>query len=127
MCVKSFSGMTYYKGQALKRLNRTQESENLLRSLLAYSETLLQQPAKIDYFATSLPAMLLFEDDLQKRCRITATFLQAQAWLGLGDAAKAQVLINEVLDLDRSHDLAADGIVGLHTRAALQAALRAAG
>jgi len=108
MSVKSFSAMTYYKALALKRLNRTKESENLLRSLLAYAETLHQQPAKIDYFATSLPAMLLFEDDLQKRCRITASFLQAQAWLGLGDTAKAQVLIKEVLDLDRSHELAAD-------------------
>jgi tetratricopeptide (TPR) repeat protein len=108
MSVKSFSEMTYYNALALSRLNRTKEAEDLLRSLLAYAEALIQQPAKIDYFATSLPAMLLFEDDLQKRNRITATFLQAQAWLGLGDTGRAQRLINEVLDLDRSHPLAAD-------------------
>jgi hypothetical protein len=116
MSVKSFSEKTYYKVLALKRLNRAKESENLLRSLLAYTETLLPQPAKIDYFATSLPAMLLFEDDLQKRHRIAASFLQAQAWLGLGDTAKAQVLINEVLDLDRSHELAADLLEELEMR-----------
>jgi tetratricopeptide (TPR) repeat protein len=115
MSVKSFSEMTYYNALALKRLNRTKEAENLLRSLLAYAEALVSQPPKIDYFATSLPAMLLFEDDLQKRQLIAATFLQSQAWLGLGDTAKARQLIGEVLQLDGSHPLAADLLDELET------------
>jgi tetratricopeptide (TPR) repeat protein len=108
MHVKSYSEMTYYNALALKRLNRKTEAEALLRSLLAYAESLAQQPAKIDYFAMSLPTMLLFEDDLLKRQKITATFLQAQAWLGFGDAEKAQRLLSEVLESDRNHPLAAD-------------------
>jgi len=68
----------------------------------------MRQEAKIDYFATSLPAMLLFEDDLQKRNRATAMFLQAQAWLGLGDTERAQQLLERLLDLDPSHALGAD-------------------
>jgi tetratricopeptide (TPR) repeat protein len=108
MHVKSYSEMTYYNALALKRLNRMTEAEALLRSLFAYAESLARQPVKIDYFATSLPTMLLFEDDLQKRHRIAATFLQAQAWFGLGDTEKAQRLINEVLESDRNHPLAAD-------------------
>lgn len=108
MNVKSFSEMTYYNALALKRLNHTKEAGDLLRSLLAYAETLAQQPAKIDYFATSLPAMLLFEDDLQKWHQITATFLQAQAWLGLGHTAQARRLIREVLQLDGGYALAVD-------------------
>jgi tetratricopeptide (TPR) repeat protein len=108
MSVKVFSEMTYYSALALKWLARTEEAEKLLRSLLAYAEKLMQQKAKIDYFATSLPAMLLFEDDLQKRNTVTATFLQAQAWLGLGDAARAKELLNQVLRLDRNHPAAKD-------------------
>jgi tetratricopeptide (TPR) repeat protein len=108
MSVKSYSEMTYYNAMALRRLNRRTEAENLLGSLLTYAQSLAHQPAKIEYFATSLPAMLLFEDDLQKRNRIAATFLQAQAWLGLGDTEKAQTLINEVLESDRNHPLAVD-------------------
>jgi tetratricopeptide (TPR) repeat protein len=115
MHVKSYSAMTYYNALALKRLNRMTDAESLLRSLLAYAESLVQQPAKIDYFATSLPSMLLFEDDLQKRQQITATFLQAQAWLGLGDTEKARRLINEVLESDRNHPLAADLLDELET------------
>ncbi len=108
MSVKAFSEMTYYNALALNRLDRGQEAEQLLRSLLAYAEDLVQQKAKIDYFATSLPAMLLFADDLQKRNTVAATFLQAQAWLGLGDRQKAEHLLEEVLGLDRNHMLAAD-------------------
>lgn len=108
MFVKSYSEMTYYNAMALRRLNRVTEAETLLRSLLTYAQNLARLPARIEYFATSLPAMLLFEDDLQKRNQIAATFLQAQAWLGLGDVEKAQRLINEVLESDRNHPLAAD-------------------
>jgi tetratricopeptide (TPR) repeat protein len=108
MSVKAFSEMTYYNALALKRLGKTAEAETLLRELLRYANAFAEQPAKIDYFATSLPAMLLFEDDLQKRNTITATFLQAQARLGLGETAKAQELLGAVLLFDRNHALAVD-------------------
>jgi tetratricopeptide (TPR) repeat protein len=113
MSVKSFSEMTYYNALALRQLHRENEAEQLLRSLLAYAEALKQQKAKIDYFATSLPAMLLFEDDLQKRNTVNATFLSAQASLGLGDTQKAQQLLREVMQLDRNHPLAADLLADL--------------
>ncbi len=118
MSVKSFSEMSYYNALALKRLNRTEEAEELLRSLLAHAEGLSQQKASIDYFATSLPAMLLFEDDLQKRNTVTSTFLRAQAWLGLGETQKARELLHQVLHLDRHHALAADLLAELELQPA---------
>jgi len=108
MSVRSFSELTYYSALALARLGRSQHAEALLRSMLEYAEGLMRQESKIDYFATSLPAMLLFEDDLQKRNRATAMFLEAQAWLGLGDTERAQQLLKRLLDLDPSHALGAD-------------------
>ena len=60
-----------------------------MRDLLAYARKLQTQPAVVDYFATSLPTMLLFADDLQLRQETTALFLQAQAHLGLGGKARA--------------------------------------
>jgi tetratricopeptide (TPR) repeat protein len=108
MSVRSHSELTYYSALALARLGRSKQAEELLRLMLVYAEGLMRQEAKIDYFATSLPAMLLFEDDLQKRNRATATFLEAQAWLGLGDSERAQQLLKRLLDLDPSHALGAD-------------------
>ncbi len=113
MSVKSFSQMSYYNALALKQLHRLDEAEDLLRALLAYAEAQTQQKARIDYFATSLPAMLLFEEDLQRRNTVNSTFLCAQAWLGLGDSQKAQKLLNQVMYLDRNHALAADLLADL--------------
>jgi len=108
MSVKSFSEMTYYNALALKRLGRTAEAAKLLHDLLQYANALSERPVRIDYFATSLPAMLLFEDDLQRRNTATATILQAQAHLGLGEVGIAEEMLGRVLQLDRNHALAAD-------------------
>ncbi len=124
MSVKSFSEMSYYNALALKQLGRAREAEELLRSLLAYAEALAGQVVRIDYFATSLPTMLLFEDDLQKRNTVTATFLRAQAWLGLGDSAKARELLHEVMVLDRNHSRAADMLAALEGARGLESGLR---
>jgi len=108
MSVRSFSELTYYTALALARLGRSQHAEALLRSMLEYAEGLMRQEAKIDYFAASLPAMLLFEDDLQKRNCASGMLLEAQAWLGLGDAERAHQLLKRLLDLNPSHALGAD-------------------
>jgi tetratricopeptide (TPR) repeat protein len=108
MSVKSFSEMTYYQALSLRQLGKKKQAEKLLRDLLIYAKKLERTPAKIDYFATSLPAMLLFHDDLHRRQTITATFLKAQAQLGLGKAAKAKALLKKVLKMDGNHAFAAD-------------------
>ena len=108
MSVRAFSEMTYYSALAAGRLGEKAESQKLFRELLAYGRELQSSGARIDYFATSLPTMLLFEDDLQYRQITAALFLQAQARLGLGQKATAKKLLAEVLARDPNHALAAD-------------------
>ena len=108
MSVRAFSEMTYYSALAWKKLGQRAKAKNLFRDLLAYARQLQKTPAKIDYFATSLPTMLLFDDDLQFRQETTARFLQAQAWLGLGRRSAAKKLLSTVLRRDPNHALAAD-------------------
>ena len=67
-------------------------------------------PAKIDYFATSLPTMLLFDEDLQARQTFTARFMQAQAFVGLGRKAEARSLLMSLLKSDPNHTAARDFI-----------------
>jgi hypothetical protein len=89
-----------------------------LRDVLAYAEGLLKSEPRIDYFATSLPAMLLFEDDLKARNVVTATFLEAQARLGLGQVSRARLGLRKVLALDCNHGRAADLLAALAPRSA---------
>jgi tetratricopeptide (TPR) repeat protein len=108
MGVRPFSEMTYYSALAWQCLGRKAKAHRLLKDLLAYALKLEKAPAKVDYFATSLPTMLLFEDDLQARQETTALFLQAQARLGLGQKAKARTLLKRVLQRRPNHAMAAD-------------------
>jgi tetratricopeptide (TPR) repeat protein len=108
MNARRFSEMTFYSALSLARLGHQSKAKELLTDLLACAQKLQHTPATIDYFATSLPAMLLFEDDLQSRQETTACFLQAQAHFGLGNRAQAQSLLTAVLQRDPNHALAAD-------------------
>ena len=108
MSVRAFSEMTYYSALAWEKLGQTAKAKKLFRDLLNYAQQLQKTKAKIDYFATSLPTMLLFDDDLQRRQETTARFMQAQALLGLGRKPAANKMLAEVLARDPSHALAAD-------------------
>ena len=108
MSLRAFSEMTYYSALSLEKLGKEARAKKLLRELLAYASKLQKTEAKMDYFATSLPTMLLFDDDLQFRQETSALFLQAQAWLGLGKTAAAKALLSRVLRRDPNHAPAAD-------------------
>lgn len=100
--VAAFSEKTYFTALAWDKLGR-RGARRLLRRLLAHARALPRQAAKIDYFATSLPTMLLFEDDLQARQRTTARFLEGLALLGLGERKAGRKALREVLRRDPSH------------------------
>ncbi|MGN6368594.1 MAG: DUF5107 domain-containing protein [Phycisphaerae bacterium] len=108
MAVQAFSEMTYYSALALRALGREGEAEALLRALLRYAEGLERERAVIDYFATSLPTLLLFDDDLQKRQAARGRFLAAQARLGLGEREEAMEILESLVGEDPNHALAAD-------------------
>ena len=108
MSVRAFSEMTYYSALSWETLGQKAKAKKLLRDLLAYARKLAKTQAKIDYFATSLPTMLLFDDDLQRRQDTTALFIAAQAQLALGKKKPATRMLKQVLQRDPNHALAAD-------------------
>ena len=65
MNVQSYSEQSYYSAVALRRLGRTAEAAQLADGLAVHIAELAATPATIDYFATSLPTMLLFNEDPQ--------------------------------------------------------------
>jgi len=103
MQVQAISEMTWWSALALRRLGKEEESVALLQQIQQYAYFLENQEPAIDYFATSLPAMLLFDDDLKQRQIIAARFLRAQALLGLGRTPEALESLREVLRLDPNH------------------------
>jgi len=108
MSVKRFSEKTYFQAMSHRRLDKDVEATQQLKELLQYSKGLEQEEAKIDYFATSLPTMLLFDDDLQERQTTAALFMQAQALYGLGNTNEARKLVDKVIQRDPNHAMAQD-------------------
>lgn len=111
MSVRSYSEMTYFAARSLEKLGRRTAARSLFREVLAHARRLRASRAKIDYFATSLPTMLLFHDDIQMRQDTAALFMQAQSEFGLGRPAAAKTHVQEVLRRDPSHAAAADLLV----------------
>jgi tetratricopeptide (TPR) repeat protein len=108
MSVRPYSEMSYYSILSLCRLGRDTEARERIAGLLEYSESLSKRAATIDYFATSLPTMLLFNDDLNARQQIQSKVLRAQALFASHRGFEAVQLLSEVLGQDASHQLAAD-------------------
>jgi tetratricopeptide (TPR) repeat protein len=92
--------MTYYKALALRSLGRTSSAVELLQEMKQRLDTQRKTEPKIDYFATSLPNFLLFEDDLVLRNEIESTFSEALVELGLGNDSLAAEKLRLVLDRD---------------------------
>lgn len=103
MSTRPYSEMTYFSALADRRLGREEEAVRLVTGLEAYAAELAATPAEIDYFATSLPTMLLFTDDLQARRETTAAFLNAQAASLRGRRAEALAGVATVLARDPNH------------------------
>ena len=93
----------YWRAQALRALGDDDAAAGLLEHLLRSARQRATQPQTIDYFATSLPTFLVFEDDLDQRNRVECRYLEALALSGLGRSDTAIPLFREVLDLDVSH------------------------
>lgn len=108
MAVQQFSEMTFYSALSLQRLQEMERAKRLIEELAAYAHQLGRTKGRIDYFATSLPTMLLFDDDLDKRQRRTALVLKAQAEFLNGQKSEAAKALEQVLQDDPSSEIAFD-------------------
>ncbi len=110
--VRQYSEMTYFSALSLQKLGKRAEAKKLFIGLRAYAKQLFKEEAKVYYFATSLPARLLF-DNLQRRQETTALLIEAQAEIGLGRKAAAKKLLLSVLQRDPARALAGDLLAAL--------------
>ena len=83
MEVTEHSELSYFRGLSLRELGRADESQALFKDLKAFAEREFEMPAETDYFATSLPLILVFEDDLDQCKKQQAKHLLKLAERGL--------------------------------------------
>jgi tetratricopeptide (TPR) repeat protein len=100
MSVVPYSDLSYYSVLALRRLGEDAAAERLLTGREGYIVEQESVHPEIDYFATSLPTMLLFDEDLDEAHTRKLLLLKAQAADLRGDYATASAQLDELLRLD---------------------------
>jgi tetratricopeptide (TPR) repeat protein len=93
----------FYQGMALLKLKRFEEADGRFERLIAYGKKHLNDKIKMDYFAVSLPDLLIWEDDLTFRNRIHCLYLQGLGYLGKTNAEKSIQMLSEAAKLDVNH------------------------
>jgi tetratricopeptide (TPR) repeat protein len=92
--------VVFYQGLALQKLGKIKEAERYFRMLIDFGEEHLNDHTEIDYFAVSLPDLLIWDDNLDMRNSLLCKYLMGLGFLGLGEKKRAESLFLEVLAED---------------------------
>ena len=92
-----------YQGLALLKLGLSNEANSRFDKLVGFGEKHLDDTIKLDYFAVSLPDLLIWEDDLTFRNKIHCHYMLGLGYLGLGEFAKAETHLLEATKMDVNH------------------------
>ncbi|HVC82772.1 MAG TPA: DUF5107 domain-containing protein [Chloroflexota bacterium] len=97
------AALPYYRGLASRKLGREEEAVRQFTSLLVMADVKSTSGGAIDFFATSLPTFLIFEDDLELRNRVETHYLRGLGFAGLERAKEAQAEFEAAVTLDINH------------------------
>ncbi|WP_225859839.1 MULTISPECIES: DUF5107 domain-containing protein [Chitinophaga] len=97
-----------YQALAWMKLGAVERAQAIFKRFIQFGEAHLQDEVTIDYFAVSLPDMLVFDQDINQRNVIHCKYLCGLGYLGLGDTAKGLQYLSDVLKMDVHHQGAAE-------------------
>ena len=93
----------FYAGLCYRALGQEDKARGLFHKLLNYGKQHLFDHITMDYFAVSLPDLLVWDGDLDLQNRIHCHYMLALGYLGMGDKAKSAQHLAEVNKLDINH------------------------
>jgi tetratricopeptide (TPR) repeat protein len=93
----------FYQGLALLKLGRPNQAKTRFDKLIEFGEEHLNEIIKLDYFAVSLPDLLIWDDDLTFRNKIHCNYMLGLGYLGLNETAKAKAFLSEAAGMDVNH------------------------
>lgn len=93
----------FYAALCYRCLNREDKANGLFYKLINYGEKHLYDSIKMDYFAVSLPDLLIWEDDLNVRNVIHCKYMMALGYRGIGNQFKSRKFLSEAERMDINH------------------------
>jgi tetratricopeptide (TPR) repeat protein len=96
-----------YQALAWIKLGKKEKADTIFKKFIAFGQQHLNDEIRIDYFAVSLPDMLVFDIDINQRNKQHCAYLVGLGYLGLGEEDKGSQYLQEVLREDINHQGAA--------------------
>ena len=93
----------FYQGLALLKLNCVDDAQQRFNSLISFAKEHLNKTVKLDYFAVSLPDLLIWDDDLTFRNKIHCHYLMGLGYKGLGKTEESNRHLTIAKEMDINH------------------------
>lgn len=92
-----------YQGLAWKKLGHAGKANAIFDRLITYGNAHQKDQITLDYFAVSLPDLLIFDSDLNALNYIHCLYVMALGYFGQENYTGAEQLFNQIIELDQSH------------------------
>lgn len=93
----------FYAGLSYRALGEENKARSCFNKLIQYGKQHYHDKVRMDYFAVSLPDLLIWDDSLDTRNRVHCLFMLALGSIGLGEFKKGEKYLAEAIALDPSH------------------------
>ncbi|UMB59213.1 DUF5107 domain-containing protein [Lutibacter sp. A80] len=93
----------FYQGLALLKLGKNKEANQRFDNLINYGNEHMNDDVKLDFFAVSLPDLLIWEEDLNVINKIHCNYLIGLGQLGKGFQNEAIKTFKKVTDMSLYH------------------------
>lgn len=93
----------FYQGLALLKLGKKKEAEYRFKNLIEYGKSHMNDDVKLDYFAVSLPDLLIWEEDLNISNKTHCAYLIGLGKLGLGDLKEVNKSFQDIMENNLYH------------------------
>lgn len=93
----------FYQGLAWLKLGDERKAKEIFEKLINFAAQHLNDKIEIDYFAVSLPDLLVFDQDLTLKNKVHCDYLTGLALIGLHKPEEAKKHFNKVLKQNINH------------------------
>ncbi|MCC8409122.1 DUF5107 domain-containing protein [Mucilaginibacter sp. UR6-1] len=93
----------FYQGLCLLKTGESQHAGELFKRLVAYGHQHMNDHIRIDYFAVSLPDLMVFDSDLDMKNKTHCLYLMALGNLGLNNPTESNLYFHKVLESETAH------------------------
>jgi tetratricopeptide (TPR) repeat protein len=93
----------FYQGLAWRKLGNEEKADAIFNNLIDYGRAHQGDHVVLDYFAVSLPNLLIFDDDMDLRNQLHCDYMTALGLAGMGKRDESKVLLDQIIENDAMH------------------------